>query len=140
MRYLVYYHDECDGIIVTAPDAKGIVDRARSKTIPLLAVGKGLLSCASPAGPAGSGTIILRTGSRPQEWFSGAEMIKRSLNSTIDSAHASKYRLPLSGMTLEQHGAIYDLEDHPFLVGIGWFPEADDPIWLAFCRAVDRVK
>ena len=138
MRYMLYYHDDCDGVIITAPDAATLVDRARIRqSTPVLAIGKGLLSCAKIPGPTPDApeTIVLRTGSQPQEWF-GTETIERKLVATIDGKHAAKHRLPISGITMAQHGAIYDPEDHPFLVGIGWYPEADDPIWLAFIDAV----
>ena len=138
-RYMLYYHDDCDGVIITAPDATTLVDRARiHQSTPVLAIGKGLLSCAGAPGPGSdtSETIVLRTGSQPQKWFDNAETIERTLTATIDGKHAAKHRLPISGITTAQHGAIYDPEDHPFLVGIGWYPEADDPIWLAFLDAV----
>lgn len=139
MRYMLYYHDECNGVIVTDSGATTLIDRARiCKTTPVLAIGNGLLSCARVPGPvpSDSQTVVLRTDSRPQGWFKGAKTVERTLVATIDGEHAAANRLPISGMTVAGHAAIYDPEFHPFLVGVGWRPEVDDPIWLAFLRAV----
>ena len=137
---MLFYHDESRGIIVTDANAASIVARAREKKKPCLAIGTGILSMVTAATGVVEDcpqTIILREGSRVQEWFHGAETIERHLTCALDGARAAKERFPLSGITEQNHGAIYDLEpeDHPFFVGIAWIPEKTDPVWLAFLAA-----
>ena len=153
-RYMLFYHDESRGIIVTDADAASIVARAREKKKPCLAIGTGILSMLQSSFQDSSvnrrlpmghilatedrpQTIILREGSRVQQWFHGTETIERHLACALDGAQAAKERLPLSGLTEQRHGAIYDLEpeDHPFFVGIAWIPEKTDPVLHAFLAA-----